>query len=144
MDEAENEQFKLSAVIEQNDIVFFKEIEYLGDFTINGHECFKIICTTNSGFSIAKYIDKKSGLIWAELTVDNNTENGPVRTWTTFENYHNKLMLPNRTTTKITEQTPYAIGTSTYICDCIYIENAPVDENLFRVPNELLGENQSN
>ncbi len=96
-------------------LIFFEEIEYLGDFTINGHKCFKILCTTSNGFSIAKYIDKNSGLIWAELTVAHDAENGPVKTWTTFENYHNKLMLPNRTITKITEQTPYAIGTSTYI-----------------------------
>jgi len=143
MDKAENERFKLSAAIEQNDIDLFEEIKYLGEFTINGHECFKILCTTVSGYSIAKYIGKNSGLIWAELTVANNTENGPVKTWTTFDNYHNKLMLPNRTITEITEQTPYAIGTSIYIVDCIYIENALVDENLFRKPNELLGENQS-
>jgi len=144
MDDIQSESFKLSSKIEPNDITLFERIDYLGDFNINNHECYKILCITNNGFAVAKYIDKSDGLVRAELSVVNDANNGPTKTWTIFENYHNNMYLPNKLRTEITKQTPFAIETSVYNFDFIYIVNAPVDEQLFRLPNELSGGNQTN
>lgn len=144
MDDIQSEGFKISSKIEPNDITLFEMIDYLGDFNINNHECYKILCITNNGFAVAKYIDKSDGLVRAELSVVNDVNNGPTKTWTIFENYHNQMYLPNKIRTEITKQTPFAIETSIYTFDFNYIVNAPVDEQLFRLPNELSGEYQSN
>ena len=144
MDNTQSGGFKLSSKIEPNDINLFVRIDYLGDFNINNHECYKILCLTNNGFAVAKYIDKSDGLVRAELSVVNDANNGPTKTWTTFENYHNKMYLPNKVKTEITKQTMFAIETSIYNFDFNYIVNAPVDEQLFRLPNELSGNHQSN
>jgi len=137
MDDMQSEGFKLSSKIEPNDISLFERINYLGNFKINNHDCYKILCITNSGYTIAKYIDKRDGLVRAELTVVNDASNGPTKTWTTFENYHNKMYFPNKIRNEITKQTPFAIGTSIINIDFNYIVDAPVNENLFRLPNEL-------
>jgi hypothetical protein len=140
MDDVQNEGFKLGSKIEPNIIDLYEKIDYLGDFKINNHDCYKIVCTTRSGYTIAKYFDKRSGLICAELTVVNDNENRPTKTWTTFDNYYNKMLLPNNIKTEITKQTPYAIETSVYNIDFDYIVNVPIDEYLFSLPIELLTE----
>lgn len=137
MDDTNNEGFKLSSKIEPNDISLFEKIDYLGNFKIDSHDCYKILCITNKGYTIAKYIDISDGIVRAELTVVNDANNGPTKTWSTFENHNNKLYFPNKIKTEITKQTPYAIETSIYIIDFNYIVDAPVDEHHFRLPNEL-------
>ncbi|MFI0431266.1 linear amide C-N hydrolase [Mariniflexile sp. HMF6888] len=140
MNDHQSEGFKLNSKIESNDMTLFEEINYLGDFTINSHDCYKILCITNRGYAIAKFIDKSDGIIRAELTVVNDANNGPTKKWSTFENYYNKMYLPNKIRTEITKQTPYAIETSVYIIDFDYIVNVPIDENLFSLPKGLLTE----
>ena len=45
---------------------------HLGEFEIEGNICHKVLCETNSGFQVAKYFDKVSGLQSAQLSVINH------------------------------------------------------------------------
>lgn len=131
-------EFKISALMESTNADLFTKIDYLGDININGHECYKVVCTTKEGYSLAKYIDKVDGLLRAELSVINDSLNGPTKTWSVFENYYNRMYFPNTTKIEITRQTPFAIETSILNIDLTYIENGNIDEQIFNLPKELI------
>jgi hypothetical protein len=133
----EDEGFRLGALIESNCRELYKKITFLGTKEVEGTLCYKVLFETNNGYEIAKYFDKISGLQRAQLTVLNDTNDGPTKTWTIFDDYHNGTLLPNTVKLSITSQTPYAIQTSKLIITIDYLLNAPVDESLFNLPVEL-------
>lgn len=133
----QNKAFIMESLIESNYKDLYKKVTYLGNTEIEGNVCYKVLCETNAGYTVAKYFDKISGLQRAELFVINDSIDGPTKTWTILDNYNNSMLFPNTVKISITTQTPFAIQTSNLKIDLDYILNAPVAENLFIVPEEL-------